>query len=180
MRNRLIAALLLSLLATACSKTREEQLKEEHSKGAELIEDKAALAKGVGDALQKDGKAAALSITQGVGGVVKGVAQGVDTVQADFKVELNDSAKTKQLSAQRAVLQDKNVDGEKGLKVYIASVQAYQGRLHLRALDDKGVEVGRSNKVEKSLDADDAAYVEFRFDSATPLSRVSQFVLYAI
>ncbi|MFC7422156.1 hypothetical protein ACFQNF_20060 [Iodobacter arcticus] len=179
MKNRILAALTLGLLLSACGQSREEELKEQHSKGAELVEDKAAMAKGLGDALQKDGKDAARSITQGVGGVMKGMAQGVDFVEADFKIQLSESAKSKQLKAERAVLQEKNADGQKGLKVYVLSEQAFNGKLQLRALDEKGNELGRSQKVEQTLAADDANYVDFRFDAATPLSRVAQFVIYS-
>ncbi|WP_194114820.1 hypothetical protein [Chitinilyticum piscinae] len=178
MNKRMMAALLLALLATACSKTREEELQEQHSKGAELVEDKAAMAKGVGDALQKDGKAAAESVTAGVGNLVKGVAKGVDQVEASYKIELHDSAKGKQLKAERAVMIDKDVDGQKGIKAYIISPQALNGQLQLRALDEKGQEIGRSSKVAKTFEADDAAYVEFRFDPATPFSRIDRLVVY--
>lgn len=180
MKSRMLVVLVMSALLCACGKSREEELKEQHSKGAELVEDKAAMAKGLGDALQKDGKDAACSLTQGIGGVVKGMAQGVDSLEADFKIQLSDSAKSQQLKAERAVLQEKNAEGQKGLKVYVQSAQAFKGKLQLRASDDKGSEIGRSQKVEQNLAADDAAYIDFRFDAATPLSRVAQFTIYTV
>ncbi|MDP5238929.1 hypothetical protein Q9Q94_05275 [Uliginosibacterium sp. 31-16] len=180
MKKALIAFCIVgAACAMAGCKNREEQLEAERSKGAEMVEDKAALVKGVGQALQNDGKKAAAEITTGVGKVFGGVAEGVDRAH-EAKIALDASASGRQLKSERAVLL--GADGEKkdGVKVYVLSAQAFKGKLQLRAVDGKGSEVGRSDKIDSDLGADDASYVEFRFDSATPMSRVDKFVLYVL
>lgn len=180
MKKALIAICVLSAAcALAGCKNREEQLEAERSKGAEMVEDKAAMVKGVGQALQNDGKKAAAEITTGVGKVFGGVAEGVDRA-FEVRITVDASASARKLGSERALRL--SVDGEKkdGVKAYVRSAETFSGKLQLRALDGKGVEVGRSDKVDSKFDADDASYVEFHFDSATPLSRVDKFVLYAL
>lgn len=179
LKQFLIVALVVSCVA-GCSKPREEELKEQRTKGAEMVENKAAVAGGVGDALKKEGADAAKKLVEGVGNVVKGAAEGVDKAESSFALELNESAANKQLSAQRATLATVPEKGEKGIKVYVMSKTAYTGTLQLRALDKEGVEVGRSKKADAKLGADDAAYIEFHFDDATPFSRVQKFVVHAL
>lgn len=65
------------------------------------------------------------------------------------------------------------------LKAYVKSAQNFNGKLHVRGTEDKGREVGRSAKAERKLEADDAEYIEFEFDNATPMSRVTKWTLYA-
>lgn len=177
MKIRSIAIVCLALAATACSQSREEEIKEQQSLGAELVEDKAALAKGAGEALKSEGKDSAATLTEGIGNVFKGMADGVDRVESDYQIDLHDGATTKTLSAGRAVAGTGS--GVKSLKVYLKSEKAYSGDLQIRAFDEKGMEVGRSNKVPGVLSDDDAQYLEFSFDSATPMSRVAKFVLHA-
>lgn len=176
---RFCVLLALALLLQACGKTREEELKAEHDKGAELIENKAAVVQGVGDALKKNGSSAAESLTEGLGGVVKGVAGGVDKVESGFAISVHADATAKKLTANRIVKSDKG-GTIKAVKVYVLSAEAYKGKLQLRALDSKDVEIGRSSKVDADLGKDDAAYVEFEFDEATPFSRVNKFVLHVL
>lgn len=171
--------LMLAFLLQACGKTREEELKEEHSKGAEMIENKAAVVQGAGEALKKNGADAAQSLSEGLGNVVKGVAGGVDKAESSFAISVHADAAAKKLSANRIVVSSKPGEG-KAVKVYVLSADAYKGKLQLRAFDGKAVEIGRSNKVVSDLSKDDAAYVEFDFDEATPFSRINNFVLYAL
>lgn len=171
---------MLALLLGACGKSREQELKEQHDTGAEVVEDKAALIKGAGDALKKDGKDAAESLSAGVGSLIKGVAGGVDQAQSDFKVHVSDAAKSHALSVTRIVMSDVASSAGKGVKVYVTSARTFKGRLQLRAFDAKDIEIGRSGKVDSALEADDALYVEFLFDNATPLSRVDHFVVHTL
>lgn len=176
---RIAVLLMLAVLLQACGKTREEELKEEHDKGAEMIENKAAVVQGVGDALKNNGSNAAQSLSEGLGSVVKGVAGGVDKAESSFAIGVHADAAAKKLSANRIVMSDKS-SGVKAVKVYVLSAEAYKGKLQLRALDGKNVEIGRSNKIEGDLSKDDAAYIEFEFDEATPFSRVNKFVLHVL
>ena len=176
---RLCALLVLAFLLQACGKTREEELKAEHDKGAELVENKAAVVQGVGDALKKNGSTAAESLSEGLGSVVKGVAGGVDKVESSFAISVHADAAAKKLSANRIVMSDKS-GTVKAVKVYVLSAEAYKGKLQLRALDGKDVEIGRSSNVDSDLGKDDAAYVVFEFDEATPFSRVNKFVLHVL
>ena len=180
MLHRISVVVMLALLLGACGKTREEELKEQHDMGAAVVEDKAALVKGAGDALKKDGKEAAESISAGVGSLIKGVAGGVDQVQSDFKVSVSDSAKSRSLGVTRIVISEGSAAADKGVKVYVTSSQAFKGQLQLRAFDARNIEIGRSAKVDGTFGADDALYVEFLFDTATPLSRVDHFVVHAL
>lgn len=129
-----------------------------------------------GDTLKDGGKDAAKNLTEGLGQVVKGVAQGVDSVDSDFKVEMDATAAKHELSAKRATISDHD---KKNVKVYFISKGKFEGELQLRAFDAKGEEIGRSGKLAGKLGADDAQYMEFQFDQATPLSRVGKFVVFA-
>lgn len=180
MLHRLVVGLMLALLVTACGKTREEELKEQHDKGAEAVEDRAALLKGAGDALKKDGKEAAESLSEGIGSVVKGVGSGVDRAQSNFKVGVSDSARARSLGVTRIVISDNAATGGKAVKVYVTSDKPFKGRLQLRAFDAGNIEIGRSGKVDGNFDPDDALYIEFLFDQATPITRVNSFLLYAL
>ncbi|WP_137938611.1 hypothetical protein [Chitinivorax sp. B] len=174
---KLLCATSVVLLGLVACKPHEEQVKEKHTAGQQLVEKEAALAKGVGEALQKDGQSAAEELAAGAGSLLKGIAKGVDRAE-ELTIVLDGSSSGKGLKVTRSQYVGSGQESDT-LKLYVMSAQAYSGKLHLRAFDDKDAEVGRSDKVEAKLDADDAKYVEFKFDDATPVSRVKKFVLFA-
>ena len=177
--QRALAATSLALLMLAgCGKSREEELEAERSKGAEMVEDKAAMVKGVGQALQDDGKKAVAELSTGLGKMVSGVAEGVDRAK-EVAITADASATGLSLQTARAVMELGESQGQNVLKAYVQCAKAAAGQLHLRAFDADGREVGRSNRVDEQFADDDARYVRFEFDSATPMNRVSRFVLYA-
>lgn len=178
MRSGIVLLTMLALLTAGCGKSREEELREQQSKGAELVEDKAAMAKGIGEALKTEGKEAAKVLTEGVGGLAKGVAEGVDRVESSYQVLVHEEASKKSLSASRAVAFATGDQERKGVKVYVMSKDAFKGSLQLRAFDAQGSEIGRSAKVDGVLTADDATYIPFLFDAATPMSRVVRIVVH--
>ncbi|PLK47232.1 hypothetical protein C0V76_17510 [Uliginosibacterium sp. TH139] len=175
--TKLTYLLALALCLTAC-KSREEEIAAEHAKGTALVEDKAARVKGIGEALQSDGQKAAAELSTGVGKVIGGVTQGIDRAK-EAKITTDDGAAKLGVSSDRAVLEVNGKEGQNTLKAYVKSAQAFKGSLHLRGFDNNNREVGRSAKEERSLAADDAEYVAFTFDSATPMNRVEKWVLFA-
>ncbi|GAA5162764.1 hypothetical protein [Viridibacterium curvum] len=170
-----IAALMPALLAC---KSREEEIAAEHAKGTALVEDKAARVKGIGEALQNDGQKAAAELTTGVGKVISGVTQGVDRAK-EARITADEGAVKLGLSSDRAVLDVAGKDGQNILKAYVKSAREFKGTLHLRGFDSSNREVGRSAKEERGLGVDDAEYIAFTFDPATPMNRVEKWVLFA-
>lgn len=172
-----IAAVGLCLATSGC-KSREEELAAEHGKGVKLVENKAAQVQGVGEALQSQGQKAAAELSTGVGKVIGGVAQGIDRAK-ETSIAADATASQLGLSSDRAVVQFGEKNQNITLKAYIKATQSFNGSLHVRGLDGQGREVGRSTKAERKLDADDAKYVEFEFDAATPMARVAKWTLFA-
>ena len=167
---RLILIPLLILLPLGACKSREEKLKAAQQKGQDLVETKARLVKGVGEGLQGGGKAGAEAVSKGVGEVVKGVSKGFDASLQSVAVKVVPELGARGLQVTRATRKDRTVS------VYVITDKAFSGPLILRALDDKGVEVGRA-KVALKGEAGDAAYTDFPFDERTPMSAVQGFEL---
>ncbi len=172
-----LSVLALSLIVGGC-KSREEQLEAERTQGAKLVEDQAAKAKGIGQALQNDGQKAAEEVAAGVGKVFSGVTQGLDRA-AEVHIVVDGGAEKLGLKSERAVLEVGSSGSKNALKAYVLASQKFKGTLHVRGLDAHNREVGRSAKVEYALDADDAQYLHFEFDAATPMTRVAKWVLWA-
>lgn len=66
----------------------------------------------------------------------------------------------------------KEPTGVHGITVYLVADRTYSGGLELRALDEKGLEVGRSRATLR-MDAGSARFVDFLFDPRTPLDEVA-------
>lgn len=66
----------------------------------------------------------------------------------------------------------KEPSGVNGITVYVVGERALAAHLELRALDEKGLEVGRSRAVLR-MEAGSARFVDFLFDPRTPLDEVA-------
>jgi len=167
---RLALIPLLFLLPLGACKSREEKLKAAEEKGRDLVDTKARVAKGVGESLQTEGKAGAEAVSKGVGEVVKGVSKGFDASLQSVTVKVAAELGARGVQVTRANRKTQTISA------YIITDQAFSGTLTLRALDDKGVEVGRAKTSYKAT-ASDAAYADFAFDERTPMSAVQNFEL---
>ena len=142
-----------------------------------LVAMKAKLLKGAGEAVKKEGKEAAESIAEGGGAVMKGLGSGIEKGLMEVKFTLHDSVAANGLGISRAA---RGEDGtaQHTITAYITFDRAFTGVIELRAYDVEKREVGRSR-----IDADEkegAKYLDFTFDSRTPLMTAGHFELRAI
>lgn len=163
------------LLLTACSKQSAEEA------GKQLAAEKVDMAKGIGDALQDKGGAAADSITTGLGAVLKGVERGVEKSQR--KVELGKGAQQVGLQITKVLL---TTDGHgspasapsesstsHGLEMYVVTTQAVDGVLKVKVNNALDQEIGRTTVTLKQA-ADDGRYVQVPLFEQVDLHAVSK------
>jgi hypothetical protein len=171
---RLVASLLLVVTLASC-KSKEEKLQAAEDTGNTLAATKARLVKGVGEALQKEGKEAAEKVTQGVGEVVKGVGSGVEKGLLEVKLDVQKELGPKGLSATRATRGDQGASAH-AVSIYLVLEKPLKTSLELRAFDEQDREVGRT-QVALDEAKSTARYVDFAFDPRTPLLTVKRFEL---
>jgi len=169
MRLFVLVPLLLLPCVVAC-KSREEKLKAAEEAARLAADTKARAVKGVGESLQTEGKTGAESITKGLGAVVKGATKGFDAGVNEVKIAVAPSLGSKGIQSTRASLKNQTV------AVYVIFDQSYQGTMVLRALDSKNAEIGRS-VMQMNETAGSARYVEFPFDSNTPMAAIGSYEL---
>ncbi len=164
---------LLGLVILSACLSKEEQKDNAEEDGNFIIEKKSRFIKGIGEALKDEGKTAAETVSEGVGEVFKGVNKGFDKSLVKVDVRLSESLKGS-MEIGRAGKFDK--DSSNNVTLYAIFHQDLNGTLLLKAFDQDDAELGRVKKmVEKS--ADDAEYVDFKFDKRTPLDLAGYYVL---
>jgi hypothetical protein len=166
--------LLFALLAVAACKSKEEKLASAEQQAQLLAETKARLAKGIGEAMQGEGKAAAQAVAAGAGEMVKGIGKGLDKSIKEVKVLVAANL------AEQGVKVTRGSHGEGGegkvVSVYVVFDKPYAGSLELRALDEAKAEVGRAQaKVDEK--APNAKYLDFTFDARAPIDMLADFEL---
>lgn len=164
----------LVVIAVAGCKSREEQLKAAEDEGNLLVAKKAKLLEGGGEALKKEGKAAAEKLAEGGGEVFKGLGKGFDKSLTEVKLEVVPELAPKGLGATRAARRESGKTNV--VTVYVTMEKAYTGPLELRAFDSEDKEVGRA-KAEVDAKEGGAQYLDFEFDERTPLLTAGKFVL---
>jgi hypothetical protein len=172
-----ILLVFLALLGTdGCKqKSPEERGREETVK-------KAGYLKGVGEGLKNEGEVAAQALGEGLGKVVKGASGGVMGGFNTFAVEIAPAAAAKglKLSRVQVLRRDDKPEADKApaksVTAYLMSDQNYAGSLRLVALDSAKKEVGRST-ITVTIANGEAKYVDFSFDTRTPLEEVKSVVL---
>lgn len=172
---RLLPVLMLCALSACLCKSREQQLQDAEDKGNLLAATKARLAKGVGEAMKKEGKEAAEKVTEGVGEMVKGVGAGVEKGLKEVQVAVHEDLSAKGVTTTRATRGESGTEAH-SVTVYVTNEKAYAGTLELRAFDEKDQEVGRT-QVELKEAVATAKYVDFTFDPRTPLLTAKRFEL---
>jgi hypothetical protein len=166
----LLTALLLLGSAGCHRKTQEERGREDAANKANYI-------KGVGEGLKKEGEAAAQSLGEGVGKVVKSASGGVSGGYFTFNIEIAGTALGKGLKISRAEQRRQEKSEEsRTITAYILADQGYSGSLRLVALDSTRQEVGRAT-TKATLETGDAKYIDFKFDIRTPMKEVKTIVL---
>jgi hypothetical protein len=174
LRRLLIPVALCALSACLC-KSREERLQDAEDQGNILAATKARVAKGVGEALKKEGKEAAVTVTEGVGEVVKGVGSGVEKSLFDVKVDVTEALAAQGVTVTRAARGEASAR-DHSVTAYVATEKPYQGTLELRVYDELDREAGR---VRVHLDEAEPVgkYVDFTFDPRAPLLTAKRFEL---
>ena len=171
----LFALTTLLTLDTGClCQSREEKLKAAEEQGNTIAATKAKLAKGVGEAMKREGKEAMETVSEGVGEMVKGIGSGVNKGLLAVKLDV-----APELAGQGvAVTRASRLEAENAVSVYITFDNGYTGPLELRVFDEKDLEVGRA-RAELNGNAGGAQYVDFTFDRRTPLLTAKRFELRA-
>ncbi len=172
--NNLFIAV-VAVCSIACS-SHEEKVKEEHDKGKDKVEEKAALVQGIGEGLKTSGKDAISALSEGVGSVIKGAEEGFDksltkvNLKADTSVAVfgmkigksgkyfSDSLKTNVVSVYTIFEEDVNTD------------------VVMVATDADRSEVGRS-KVKVNEKEGTTKYIDYVFDKRVNIDIVKEFKL---
>ncbi|HET8647473.1 MAG TPA: hypothetical protein VFO85_18390 [Vicinamibacteria bacterium] len=155
------------------SKSREERLQQAEEAARFKAEEKARMAKGVGQGLQGAGREGAQALSKGVGAVYRGTVKGLDQGLTTVAVTLAPSLASSGMRIERAGRRGTPEGG--GVTLYLVHEGAFAGTLLLRALDE-GREVGRARATVKKA-AGDAGYVDFVFDERVPVGALSTFEL---
>jgi hypothetical protein len=175
---RLSILALTALLFSAClCKSREEKLKDSEDEGNLLVATKARLLKGAGEAVKKEGKEAAETVAEGTGEVFKGLGKGLEKGLMEVKVKAHESVAANGLGVTRAA---RGEDGTANhtITAYVTFEKAFAGALEVRVYDAEDREVGRA-KTDLEEKESGAKYVDFTFDSRTPLMTAGHFELRA-
>jgi hypothetical protein len=171
---RLSIVFSLVVLATFACKSREEALNEAQEQGKFLAEKKARLVKGVGEALEGEGKAASEQLAKGSAQVVRGAESGVVEGFSAIPIATSESLTTIGLKAERAAIHRDDPKTPQ-IKVYLVLDKAHKGDLTLIARNASQSEVGRSRI---SIDEPDTGkYFLFPFDPLVDLSLASTLEL---
>lgn len=176
-------SLLLVVAAVALTgcPTKEEALQKAEEKGELMAGKKARLAKGIGDALQEEGKGAGKSLLKGAAGVLKAGVQGATEAIAELPVTVEAPLAEAGVKAERAALHkvksedDPAAKSLPGIKVYLVLDKAYKGPTTLVALDAADKEVGRA-----VVDVDSeptGQYFVYTFDALVDLTPVEKLTL---
>src|SRR5688572_4300675 len=159
-RSSIACALMAAAFLTTACKSKEEALKAAEDEAQFMAEKKARLVKGVGQALEGEGKAAAETLAKGSAQVVRGVESGAVEGFSDVPIAVSANLASAGVKGERAALLRDDPKKPK-VKVYLVLDKPYKGDLTLigRTADDK--EVGRS---KISIDEPDTGkYVVFEF-----------------
>jgi len=119
-----------------------------------------------GDTAKKVGSKVGESLSE----FSSGIGEGIDK-KMTIEVELTEAILEKNLTHTIAKSQGL---GSNGISVYLISKDAVKGSLVTKALNEEGLEIGRST-VEIDFDEDDAKYVDFDFDRTMDLQLAKSF-----
>ena len=172
---RTLVTLLAAVSLLAGCKSREEKLQAAEDQGNLLAATKAKLVKGVGDAMKKEGKEAAETVTEGTGEMVKAVGAGFDKSLSQVKLSSVPELAPKGISATRGARSTEGASAST-VTVYVILDKPYSGPLELRAYDAQNQEIGRT-RVDVAEKEATAKYMDFQFDPRTPLLTADHFEL---
>jgi hypothetical protein len=173
----LLTTILTSALLGACSNQTAEE------KGKAIATEKADMVKGIGDAMQEKGTAAAESLTTGLGKVVQGVERGVE--KSKRTVVVSDAARQAGLDVTKVQFAETSMASSvsasepepeaarQGLDIYLISQKAAEGELKVKVLNALDQEIGRA-KLAIKQGADEAQYVRIPMPDRVDLHAVSK------
>jgi hypothetical protein len=164
---RVLSLAALFAFALSGCKSKEEILQAAEEKGQLVTEKNARLVKGVGEALEGEGKVAGEQLAKGTAQVVRGIEQGVVDGASTIPITVLEGTGGGTLKAERAAIHRDDPKTPQ-IKVYLVLDKPYKGPLTLLAKSKDGKEVGRS-KLEID-EQDTGKYFLFAFDPLVDLS----------
>ncbi|HTF80821.1 MAG TPA: hypothetical protein VL947_03815 [Cytophagales bacterium] len=165
-----------TLLLVSCL-SKEEKMQKAEEEGNTIVAIKSKFAKGVGDALKKEGKEASESLSEGVGEVVKGTSSGIDKSINQARVSALDSASFHSIfNIGRTEKYFNEEHKTKKVTIYLICNKDFKGKVKLKAYDSSQNEIGRST-IDVQIKEDEAQYFDFAFDNRTPLLQADFFTI---
>lgn len=165
LRLTMMWAVMLACLCACSRQTAEE-------KGKELATEKIDLVKGIGDALQDKGSAAAQSVAHGAGNVMQGASTGLEQA-LEWKLVNAESLAQNGLDVTRVQRGLASERSSKTVDVYVVAKTAVEGTLTMSVYDVAQREIARS-KADLKFGADDARYETLPLDARTDLALARQ------
>jgi hypothetical protein len=114
-------------------------------------------------------------VGEATGEMVQKVTTGVENA-LELKVEFSDTLKKSNISTGKILLADSAGGKDNLISIYFIYPMAFKGTFTLKALDNKGLEMGRASTFVNA-NKDDAAYVDFLFDRRTNIDYNSKLTL---
>ncbi len=109
-----------------------------------------------------------------VTGIGKGIGEGIDQ-QLEVEVEMSEAMSA--LGMEKTVAKRFGVAAlKKGYTVYMIANKPTTAKVISKALNDRGMEIGRSVQ-EISFEADEAKYIDFKFEKQLDMPSVAKFTL---
>lgn len=169
-----VSALALTVFV-ACS-SHEEKVKEEHNKGKEKVEEKAALVEGVGEGLKSSGKDAVSALTEGVGAIIKGAEEGFDKGLTKVNVKADTSVAVYGIKIGKSGKYFNDSLKVNAVSVYMVFEENVNTDVIMTATDKDNQEVGRVKQKVNEKEGT-AKYIDFIFDKRTNIDIVKEFKL---
>lgn len=161
----MIALCGLTLSATACKSAKEM--------GEDAAKNKLDFAQGAADVLQKQGGTLGETVGKGATDLVKGIGTGVkDSAHPPIEIKNTGPLKAAGLTIHSAVQEGDGLE-DRTVNAYIGFSRPFTGRLKMRLLDEKGVEIGNAVAPFTDQPGTKADNIRFSFDSSVRLSKVS-------
>src|SRR5262245_15529315 len=140
---RTLLFILAALIFGSGCKTKEEILQAAEEKGKDMAEAKARVVKGVGEALEGEGKTAGESLAKGSAQVVRGIEGGATEGFGALPITVSSELGGAGMKAERAAIHRDDPKTPQ-VKVYLVLDKPYKGKLTLLAKSKDDKEVGRS------------------------------------
>jgi len=173
--KKIFFASAVAVSLVACS-SHEEKVKEEHSEGKEMVEEKAAKVEGIGEGLKTSGKDAISALTEGIGSVVKGAEEGFDKGLTKINLKSDTSVSVYGMKIGKSGKYFSDSLQTNVVSVYTIFEENVDHDVVMVATDADKAEVGRSTVKVKEKEGT-TKYVDFAFDKRVNIDIVKEFKL---